>query len=379
MLQIIILAGLGLLAMLSEVFNFKKIMPFITFFGVGTVIAITLFLWNQDAFWPNNMLVEDIFNKSFVLISSTVFLLWILVFRNVFSDEVHVVEYLALTCFAMVGGYMMLSYSHLVMLFLGVEILSIPVYVLAGSNRKSLKSNEAAFKYFLMGAFASCFLLLGITFVYGATGTFDIFEIAKVAQSNPQNLPVFFFIGAVCMLIAMLFKISAAPFHFWTPDVYEGAPTPFTAFMSTLVKIFATAASFKLFIVIIGNAMVDKLMIVMAIVAISMLLGNILGAFQKNPKRILAYSSIGHAGFMLLTILIAGGLGFQALLYYSITYSIASLLAFYVLHLALPVNDTEVKLSDLNGLGKRNPWLGFGLTVAVLSMAACCFCAINGF
>lgn len=372
MLQIILFAGLGLFAMISEVLSIKKILPLITIGVLITNIALSVFFWDTSIFFSQDlstMFVEDVFTKSFILLSSTIYLIWAIVFRNSFFDISTVVEKVILYSFAMVGGCMMLGFTHLVMLFLGIEILSIPIYILAGSNRKSLKSNEASYKYFLMGAFASCFLLLGITFVYGATGSFDLQEIASIYQTNSANLPSYYFVGILFVLFAMLFKISAVPFHFWTPDVYQGAPTPVTAFMSTVVKIFATATTFKLFDVLLNDVFHSYSTYLLVLVALTMLLGNILGAVQNNPKRILAYSSVGHTGFMLLAIYIGDDIGLKSLFYYGIAYSLSSILAFYVLSVLFDDGDQEFVVKDLYGLSERNTWLGFALTIPVLSMA----------
>jgi NADH-quinone oxidoreductase subunit N len=371
MLQIVILGGLGLLAMLSEVFNFKRIMPYVAVLGVMSAIVSSLVFWNEDSLYFNEMYLEDTFSKSFVLLSSTVFLLWMLVFRTFFSDSKHSVEVITLTCFALVGGFMMLGFSHLVMLFLGIEILSIPVYVLAGFNKDSFKSNEASFKYFIMGAFASCILLLGIVFIYGATGTFDLNSIAtKLSTLGVEGLPVFYYLGILLVLMSMLFKISAVPFHFWTPDVYQGALIAITGLMSTVVKIFAIAACFKLYNVLLGESLGTSNWIIFLIIALTLIIGNSIGAIQDNPKRVLAYSSIGHTGFMLLSIFVGGDLGCRSLLYYGVAYSLSSILAFYVLSFVYNDNQTEEPTFDiLKNLAKRNPLLGIGLTVSVLSMA----------
>lgn len=369
MLQILILSGLGVLAMISEVLNFKKVMPYITIVGlIGTIVSLVM-QWGVNNSWFGHMMVDDNFSQSFMLITSVVTLLWLLLFKNAYSDENVVSEYLSIAAFATVGGFMMVSFTNLAMLFLGIEILSIPVYVMAGSNRRSLKSNESAFKYFLMGAFASGILLFGMTFLYGACGTFDTTEIATYYQSNATSLPYFFGLGFTLIIFGLAFKISAVPFHFWAPDVYEGAPNHVTAFMATLVKAFAAAASFRLLQELFGGSINNFTAGIVSLSALSMLVGNVLGAIQDNPKRVLAYSSIGHAGFMLLAILVGGTIGSKALVYYVAAYSVASLLAFFVLNKVLVKNDFYWSIGDFNGLVKRNKLMAFGMTIALLSMA----------
>jgi NADH-quinone oxidoreductase subunit N len=369
MLQIFILAGIGVLAMLSEVFNFRKIMPYITRLGAIAAIVTSVYGWGINADWFNHMLVDDNYSQAFILVTSIVLWLWLMAFRqNIFSDDKTLPDYAALISFAVVGGFIMCSYTNLAMLFLGIEILSIPVYVLAGANRKSLKSNESAFKYFLMGAFASGILLFGMAFVYGATGSFDATEIAEYFKAMETSMPTYFSLGMLLIIFALSFKLSAVPFHYWTPDVYEGAPTAVTAFMATMVKAFAAAAAFRLFFLFFpeGNRYIDGFTV---FCMFTMILGNIFGAVQDKPKRVFAYSSIGHAGFMLMAIIVGGTKGAQALLYYIFAYSIASLLSFVVLSKVVKEDDFYQSIGDFKGLSKRNGFLAIAMTVALLSMA----------
>ena len=368
MLQIFILAGLGVLAMTSEIFNFRKAMPYLAIVGVMASIAMSVIHWGESKTWFNHMMVDDNYGQAFIMVSSLILLLWMMAFRGIFNKESTIADYLALVCFATVGGFMMVSFTNLVMLFLGIEILSIPVYVLAGSNRASLKSNEAAFKYFLMGAFASGFLLFGMAFIYGATGSFDTTQIATYIQAHGDDMPYFFGLGVLLVIFALSFKISAVPFHYWAPDVYEGAPTSITAFMATMVKAFAAAATFRFFQEIFGGPS-DYSTGLAVLCVCTMVIGNILGAVQDNPKRVLAYSSIGHAGFMLMAIFVGGQQGAKALLYYTVAYSAASLLSFVVLSKVVKEDDFYQSIGDFNGLAKRNGLLAIAMTVALLSMA----------
>mgnify|MGYP000955715888 CR=1 FL=1 len=369
MLQIYILSGIGILAMISELISFRKWMPVIALFGLAMIIGTVTMHWGVQKSWYNNMMAEDRFDKSIILISSVIFLLWIILFRDTLRDERTVAEYIALLCFSVVGGYMMVTFSNLVMLFLGVEILSIPVYVLAGSNKKSLKSNESAFKYFLMGAFASGFLLFGMTFLYGATGSFDILSIHNYYGSHAGSMPFFFKIGLIMLVFGLGFKLSAVPFHFWTPDVYEGAPNHVTAFMATMVKGFAAAAAFRLFNGVLHDVSGGMLTVLAVLSGLSMVIGNTLGAIQDNPKRLLAYSSIGHAGFMMLAIYAGTQLGAQALVYYIASYTLASLLALFITHKVLIKDDAYWSIGDFAGLFSRNRLLAIGMSIALLSMA----------
>lgn len=369
MLQIIIIAGIGILAMLSEVLGFRKIMTWLAGIGIGAAIITSIMQYGQSKVWFNNMITDDGVSQPLILFTSIIFLLWLITFRNIFKDEKNTTDFLTLVTFAVAGGFMMVSFTNLAILFLGIEILSIPVYVLAGSNKLSLKSNEAAFKYFLMGAFASGILLFGITFIYGATGSFDTTVIHDYYKSNATSNTAFFGLGILLLIFAMSFKVSAVPFHFWTPDVYEGSPSPVTAFMATLVKAFAAAAMFRLFYLFFDGASNAHMFGLGVICAITMLLGNILGAVQDNAKRTLAYSSIGHAGFMVLAIFAGGVAGQQALIYYIITYSLATLLALFILHKVIVKDDFYQSIGDFSALVKRNPLMAVGMTFSLLSMA----------
>jgi NADH-quinone oxidoreductase subunit N len=267
----------------------------------------------------------------------------------------------------MAGAVVMTSYSNLSMLFIGIEILSISLYVLAASNKKDRRSNEAGFKYFLMGSFVSGFLLLGIALVYGATGTFNLLEMRAYIASGVA-LPGFFYVGVILILLAMLFKISAAPFHFWAPDVYEGAPTPITAFMSTIVKTAAFAAFYRLFSTSFVSLDYVWVNIVIVLAGLTLAVGNITAVFQTNVKRMLAYSSIAHAGYMLLALAALTSTSSGSILFYATAYSFASISAFVVL-----INVFKAKgsydISAFNGLAKSNPLLAFTMTVSMLSLA----------
>jgi NADH-quinone oxidoreductase subunit N len=368
MLQIFLLTGLGILAMLSEVFNFKKAMPYIAKLTAVLAAGASIVHWGENHQWFGNMLQDDNFAQGFIFITSILFGIWLIISNDLFDNEDTIPDYISLASFAMVGGYMIVSFTNLAILFLGIEILSIPVYVLAGSNRKNLKSNESAFKYFLMGAFASGILLFGMTFIYGATGSFNTNTIGQVFSNGKLASTSFFHVGILMVIFAMAFKISAVPFHFWTPDVYEGAPNKITAFMASLVKAFAVAAMFRLISHLL-NGNTEYIIGLSGIAALTMIVGNLLGAVQDNPKRLLAFSSVGHAGFLLIPILVNSSDSSATLLYYSFAYGLSTLLAFFILDKVLVKNDFYWSVGDFSGLIKRNSTLAVGMTIALLSMA----------
>ncbi|MFZ4475730.1 MAG: NADH-quinone oxidoreductase subunit N [Saprospiraceae bacterium] len=273
-----------------------------------------------------------------------------------------------LILFSLCGALCMFSFTNMVMLFLGIEILSIPMYVMAGSRRDEPESNEAALKYFLMGAFATGFLLFGIALVYGATASFDLQVIARAIAEGKHSLGMLH-MGILLMLVGLSFKVSAVPFHFWAPDVYTGSPNLVTAFMSTVVKTAGFAAFYRLF----SSAFVDAIdfwgITVAAIAALTMTLANVTALFQTNFKRMMAYSSISHAGYLLLAVLAIGQAGSAgAMLLYTLSYSVATICAFAVYILVAEQNN-DATLDAFNGLSKREPFLAAVMVISMLSLA----------
>jgi NADH-quinone oxidoreductase subunit N len=319
--------------------------------------------------WFDNMIFFDRPAIAFSGIILVTLFFWFILANDYFEEESNLVEHFALVLFAVVGALMLTSFRNMTTLFLGIEILSIPLYVLAASKKLDVRSNEAGFKYLIMGSFASAFLLFGIALIYGACGTFDLEEIRTYITTHGASLPVFFYAGIIMMLVAMCFKISAAPFHFWAPDVYEGSPTLVTALMSTVVKTAAFAAFMRLFMMGFGEISGLWTGILSVVIALSLIIANFSAAVQHSVKRMLAYSSISHAGFMLMVLVanIRTNISIDALIYYSLAYSIGSIAAFGVLY-NVSRNGNET-LESFYGLGKRNPGLALCMTVAMLSLA----------
>jgi NADH-quinone oxidoreductase subunit N len=263
---------------------------------------------------------------------------------------------------------MLIGCTNMTTLFLGIETLSIPMYVLAASKKNDTKSNEAGFKYLIMGSFASGFLLFGIALIYGATTSFDLMEIS-LYTSAVTNAPAFFYVGVIMILVSMAFKIAVAPFHFWAPDVYEGSPVLITALMSTVVKTAAFAAFARLFMLCFADVNEIWLTVLAAFVALSLIVSNFTAVLQTNTKRMLAYSSISHAAFMLMIIMSDKGdlVYMNTLVYYTVAYSLASLTAFASVYIVSKNGSEET--SELNGLNKRNKFLTLCFTIALLSLA----------
>ncbi len=281
--------------------------------------------------------------------------------RDIEKVGKHVSEYFALIFFVLCGVAISSSFKSLLMLFLGIEIMSIPLYILTGSDKFNLKSNEASLKYFLMGAFSTGIMLMGIAFLYGgnSAGSFNI----DLMQLGSGSLPDMIAVGLVLLVVSMAFKVSAAPFHFWTPDVYDGAPTVFTSFMATIVKIAGFIAFIRLFQNSFGVMQSQWQMLIVIITSATLLIGNLTAVFQQSVKRMLAYSSIAQAGFMLLALFALNNTAKEGLILYSIAYSLASIGLFAVL-----VRMNDYTIEGFNGLGKTNPILAFTATIFLLSL-----------
>ncbi|MGY2134196.1 NADH-quinone oxidoreductase subunit N [Hymenobacter sp. HD11105] len=339
------------------------------------VFGANAFDWNAPAqSYFNNMLTIDRFSVAFTgIVVLTTLLLLPFSQKYVRDNEANLAEYYSLLLFSLVGAIMMVSYDNMLMLFVGIEILSISMYVVAGSDKRNVRSNEAALKYFLMGSFATGILLFGIALVYGATGAFQLSDIG-VGVTNPANesLRPMLYIGILLILIGIGFKVSAAPFHYWTPDVYEGTPTFFAAFMSTVVKTAGFAAFLKLLVQAFPAAQAFWIPTIVAMCALTLLIGNVGAVAQQSVKRMLAYSSISHAGYLLIGLVAfngqLSGLSANGIFFYSLAYSIATVAAFGVLKLVHDQRQRE-DYDGLNGLARTNPLLAFVMTIAMLSLA----------
>lgn len=366
-----IISGLGILAMLAEIFKFKKLLYPLVLMGILAAYAMNFMEWNNNYDIPmfGNMIRFDNVALAFSGVILVTAFFWFILANDYFEHD-HITDHFALVLFALVGALMLTSFSNMTTLFLGIEILSIPMYVLAASRKRDLASNEAGFKYLIMGSFASGFLLFGIALIYGATGSFDLMAIRSFISHAHGELPSFFYAGVLMVLVAMLFKVSAAPFHFWAPDVYEGSPTVITALMSTIVKTAAFAAFMHLFLVVFGGVSETWSMVLAIVIALSLVISNFTAATQQSVKRMLAYSSISHAAFMLMAILAnnRGWASINAILYYSLAYSIGSIAAFTVLYNVSKAKNSS-NIEAFNGLGKRNPFMAACMVIAMLSLA----------
>ncbi|AZI32588.1 NADH-quinone oxidoreductase subunit N [Kaistella carnis] len=278
----------------------------------------------------------------------------------------HQSELYALMLFSLSGGVVLFGFQNLVTLFLGIEILSIPLYVLAGSNKTDLRSNEASIKYFLMGAFATGFLLFGVALIYGSSGSFDLYKIHEFAVNDPKNL--MFNLGAVLMLVALAFKVSLAPFHMWSPDVYQGSPSLITAFMMSVVKISAFFAFFKLMTIGFIGITGEWINIIGVLIIITLFLANVMGLAQSNAKRMLAYSSVSHVGYLSLIFYGMNSLSSYNLAFYLFAYSLATVGVMMCL-IWVEKLKRETSYNAFKGLAHTEPILAVTATVSLLSMA----------
>ena len=363
---LIAVCGLVVFSLIAEIFNLRKAIVPVTIVALLAILALTVSEFNVPSTWYNNMIIVNNFSVAFtsLFIILTVFI--IALSGEVYKEQQSKIsDFVAIKIFLLAGAIAMVSFGNLAMFFLGIETLSIALYILAASNRLNVKSNEAGMKYFLMGSFASGIILFGICLIYGATGYFDVAEIYSLSQG--LGLPVWFYIGIAMLIVGMLFKIAAVPFHFWAPDVYEGSPTVTTALMSTLAKVVAMATLYKIMSTLQFIVSEKFIFIIVFISIASMTVGNIMALRQNNIKRMLAFSGISHAGFMLMTLLSLTTAA-STLLFYSTAYALAGIAAFAVI-LAVCNNKDSEDISNFNGLGKTSPLLAAILTAALLSMA----------
>jgi NADH-quinone oxidoreductase subunit N len=325
-------------------------------------------LWNSNISGFGGMAVLDNYAVFFDIIFLTALALTVLLsgayLRN---EDINHGEYYVLLIGAVIGMMVMASAGNLLMVFLGIETLSISLYVLAGFARRKLVSNEAALKYLLLGAFATGFLLFGIALVYGSTGTLDLGGIAGFLSK--EKITPLFLVGIILMLVGFGFKASLVPFHFWAPDVYQGAPTPVTGFMATAAKAAAFAVFFRVFMTALPAAREHWNGILWVIAVLTMTVGNVTAVSQTNIKRMLAYSSIAHAGYILVAIVAGGAAGNAAVLFYLLAYTFMNIGAFGVISAMGRKGQVNETLSGFAGISVRYPILSALMVVFMLSLA----------
>ncbi|HLT86937.1 MAG TPA: NADH-quinone oxidoreductase subunit N [Sphingobacterium sp.] len=366
---IITLCVLGLVVLYLGLFKAKNALLPVTLLGLVVALGFLLAGWNSEALPQfHGMVIFDRLALSFSILCVVITGLVILLSKEYFKNiSTYLSEYFCLIIFSLMGALLVNAYHNFAMLFIGIEVMSVALYILVGIRKTDLASNEAALKYFLMGAFSTGFLLFGITLLYGASGTFDLTELQAYVQTASEISPLFY-AGVLLLLCGLCFKVGAAPFHFWTPDVYDGAPILITSFMSTVVKV----ASFVGFLRLFGTVLIPLhdfwTPVLLTIIIITLFVGNITALLQSSFKRMMAYSSISHAGYMLFAIVSIGAMSASGMLVYATAYSLASVIAFGVLILVKRSTGSE-NFESFNGLAKREPMLALILTIAMLSLA----------
>ncbi|HWO00179.1 MAG TPA: NADH-quinone oxidoreductase subunit N [Blastocatellia bacterium] len=366
----------------------RRIASALSLAGLAAAAAAVVSLWDHDGeISYGGMIINDHLRLMFAMIFLIVTFLTVLIsLRWIKDEELPVGEYFALLMFATTGMLFMSAANNLVMIFLGLEITSIATYVLCGYRRRDTRSNESAMKYFILGSFSTAFLLYGMAFVYGATyqagespaATTDLQLIAQRIASGRLFSKEMLFAGAAMMIVGFGFKVATVPFHIWSPDVYEGAPTPVTAFLSTGSKAAAFAAFSRVFVLTFAAASVGagtgllpslqatwtSALVVMAI--LTMTLGNIVAIVQSNIKRMLAYSSIAHAGYALVGLI---ALNWQSVAFYLLSYVVINIGAFAVIEVIARRGDKQTEISDYAGIGFQSLGLASALSLFLLSLA----------
>jgi NADH-quinone oxidoreductase subunit N len=371
-IPLLIVALAGCSAMLAEAFRQPgERMPIagLGLIGLTGAAVASVFLWDTDRS-SFGVIRADNFSLFINIVLCIVGVLTML-FSNEVVEREHLPpgEYYALTLFAICGMMMMAAATDLLVIFIALEILSLAVYVLTGIRRTSLAGAEAAFKYFLLGSFSSAFFLYGIAFLFAVAGSTRLEQVSiALSAQGPTGPSTLAILGVGLLAVGFAFKVSAVPFHMWTPDAYEGAPTIVTAFMSTGVKAAAFGAFARVFLSPLEPLQSQWLPVLSVIAALTMIVGTVVGVVQTNIKRMLAYSSIAHAGYLLLGIIAANSAGKAAVLFYLLAYAVSNLGALGIVALLGTPENEHDELRDFAGLKDSRPGLAALMTVFLLSL-----------
>lgn len=374
-LPILILAGFGMIVLVTDLVSSRKLgdknyLAYISLLGIVVAaissrshVATTLFSFNETFTIDNYALF---FNFIFLLSTG----LTILISHSYIKrEEINHGEYYALLLFSTIGMMLMASGADLLNIYIGLEVMSISIYILTGFKRSKLISNEASLKYFLLGAFATGFLLYGISIIYGTTGTINLKQIACFLEGKGGALDPLLLMGMGLIIIGLGFKVASVPFHAWVPDVYEGAPTSITAFMSVGPKAAAFAAFLRIFMTAFGSTHYEWQKIIYILAVLTMTVGNVVAIAQTNIKRMLAYSSIAHAGYLLIALVAANNMGVSGTLFYILAYIFMNIGAFAIVIVLSQKGDEFIQINDYAGLGYKRPLLAIAMTLFMFSMA----------
>ncbi len=343
-------------------------------FFVGLMVVV-VYLWDRTS-WPilGGMLVVDKFALFFTGVIGACALATVLV-SNGYMTRFGIArsEWLAMLFFSTSGMFVLVSAVNLVAVFIGIELMSIPIYIMVASRRRDFFANEAAMKYFILGAFAIAFFLYGMSLLYGLLGTVNFKEMVLTIGERGMGRYPPFLLAVALVMIGFVFKVAAVPFHMWVPDVYQGAPSPVTGFMAAAVKAASFAAFLRLFYMAFMPAQAHWVGILVALAVITMTIGNITALVQRNIKRMLAYSSIAHDGYILIgmaSITLDNTNAASTVMYYTTVYAFMTLGAFALVSALERNSDTRgLELNDYAGLGLRRPFLGFAMALFMFSLA----------
>jgi len=369
-LPALILCGWGMVLLLADLAAPKARstrIGWLSMVGLVGALAAEVMLWGNSWVGFGGMVVLDGVSAFIGGVGLLAALLTVWVSLNYIRDRgIERGEYYALLLFSTSGILLMAQAADLIAVFLGLELLSIPLYILAGFARPQSDSEEAALKYFMLGAFATGFLVYGIALVYGATGTTDLVKLAQAAGTGHTG--TLLLVGAGLLLVGLGFKVAAVPFHVWTPDVYEGAPTPVAGFMSVGAKAAGFAALLRVFLLALSAARLDWMPALALLSALTMIVGNVVALAQTNLKRMLAYSSIAHAGYMLMGVAAGNPAGLSAVLFYLLAYAFTNLGAFAALAALASREGEDQTFHQYAGLGRKHPWLAAAMALFMLSL-----------
>ena len=369
----LVLCGFGMVLLMVSVFSQRGKTSHVAWLSIVALVItgfISLTAWNNPQAGFSGSVMNDNFATFFSMICIIAAGLTILMSDGYLKREGYPVgEYYPLILFTTAGAMWMASGTDLMTIFLGLEVLSVSLYVLAGFFRGQQRSNEAGLKYFFLGAFSTGFLLYGVALLYGVTGTTKLAGIAQYVSSTPDiTTNLMFVAGGLLLMTGFLFKVAAAPFHMWTPDVYQGAPTPITAFMSAGPKAAAFAALMRVSIVGLDSIHADITALLWVLAVLTMTVGNFIALSQKDLKRMLAYSSISHAGYALVGLVAWNEVGFSGIMFYMLVYTFMNMGAFAVLVLVGKQGEENLTLDGVTGLGYKKPFLGIALCIFLFSL-----------
>jgi len=367
--EIALLAAAFVILLIGYLRNLDKLATSIAFVGLVLSLVLAIGQWDHQESGFFGMITCDNFGVAFKMIFVVTSILTLFIaHRFLRAKGIDRPEFYALLLISTMGMMVMATTTDLVVMFLGLEIMSVPLYVMAGFARRSLESNEAGIKYFIMGAFASAFLLMGIAFVFGASGTTDLRRIIADFHFIASQFQLYMYSGVAFILIGFGFKVAAVPFHSWVPDVYQGAPTPVTAFFSVGPKAAGFAVLLRIFSFGFAEMnMLSSLFWVLAVLTMSV--GNILALRQNNVKRMLAYSSIAHAGYIMIALAVGGADATSAAIFYLVAYAMFNLGGFAVITLLETRSGCKSDFSELAGLSKSSPYLSAVLALFMFSLA----------